>query len=177
VLDHYEAQMNNDKSAGAVKITRKGLYEVGWLASLLESLGVLQEWVAWEAEDEGDNSEVPAQLLAAMHALGAVLVNMTAEEVGELLAGGDPGEGDPDEMMMAHYKRFGATVKAFTAATKAGKVLSSANHEKLSNAHAMIGDVLQSAAPTDDDTDDAAAAKAAEVQRRRIHEHLALATV
>lgn len=79
------ASLGLDRSGPA--INKKGLYEVSWLANLLESLGYLSEMVAWEAEYEGDGSEVPAMLAGALNQLGAALVAMTAEEVSELLAG------------------------------------------------------------------------------------------
>jgi HK97 family phage prohead protease len=73
-------------------IATKGLYEVSWLAMLLADLGYLEDCVEWEAEYEGDGSEVPAKLAAAMAALGQVLIEMTAEEVAEMLGEED---GDP----------------------------------------------------------------------------------
>lgn len=63
----------------------KGLYEVARLADALYNLGWIEEYVEWEAEDEGDGSEVPAKLNAALVALGHVLVEMTVEEVAEMI--------------------------------------------------------------------------------------------
>lgn len=80
----------------APKPTRKGLYEVGWLASLLESLGCLEDSVAFEAAVEEDESQVPAMLHDALQRLGAALVAMTAEEVAELLAGDDDDDAPDD---------------------------------------------------------------------------------
>ncbi len=80
--------------AAAPKIAKKGLYSVSFLASILADLGYLQDSVAWEAEQEGDDSPVPQALLDAMKQLGQVLIDMTAEEVAELLAGD---EDDADE--------------------------------------------------------------------------------
>ena len=73
----------------APPMTRKGLYSVGFLASILADLGYLQDSVAWEAEYEGDGSPVPAALMDAMKTLGQILIDMTAEEVAELVAGED----------------------------------------------------------------------------------------
>ena len=70
-------------------MTRKGLYSVSYLASILSDLGYLQDAVAWEAESEGDGSPVPAALMDAIKALGQVLIDMTAEEVAELVGGDD----------------------------------------------------------------------------------------
>ena len=73
----------------APPMTRKGLYSVSFLAQILADLGYLQDSVAWEAENEGDGSPVPDALMDAMKALGQVLIDMTAEEVAELVAGDD----------------------------------------------------------------------------------------
>jgi HK97 family phage prohead protease len=83
----------------APKIHKKGLYSVSFLASILCDLGYLQDSVAWEAEYEGDNSPIPQALLDAMKALGQVLIDMTAEEVAELLAGRDEDEADEGEVV------------------------------------------------------------------------------
>jgi hypothetical protein len=38
----------------AVVVSKKGLYEVAWLAQLLSELSYLEDVVEWEAEYEGD---------------------------------------------------------------------------------------------------------------------------
>ena len=79
----------------------KSLWHVGWLAMLLGDLGYLADDVEWEAGAEADGSTVPAQLAQAMATLGQALIDMTAEEVAELLAGDDEGApGDDDDLMM-----------------------------------------------------------------------------
>ena len=75
---------------------KRGLWTVSWLACLLEDLSIVQEATEWEASAEGDGSPIPGRLLEAVKSLGAILVDMTAEEVAELL-GGDEGPGDIDE--------------------------------------------------------------------------------
>jgi hypothetical protein len=98
------------------KLTRKGLYEVGWLASLLESLGCLEDCVEFEAALEDDNSQVPAMLHDALQGLGAALVAMTAEEVAELLASDDEEDGvDGGDVVMrarADFLRLGLKLDA-----------------------------------------------------------------
>jgi hypothetical protein len=76
-------------AAAAPKLTKRSLWHVGWLASLLADLGWVQKDAEWEAAIEEDGSTVPAEMLEAMKALGAVLVKMTIEEVNELIAGDD----------------------------------------------------------------------------------------
>lgn len=70
----------------AAGLVRKSLYDVGSLAYLVSELGWMQQSTAFEAEQEGDGSQVPAMLGEALQQLGAALVAMTAEEVAELLA-------------------------------------------------------------------------------------------
>lgn len=83
------------------KLVKRSLSHVGWLAMLLADLGWVQESVAWEAAMEEDGSTVPAEMLEAMKALGKVLVDMTIEEVNELLAGDDEEDVVGDVMTMA----------------------------------------------------------------------------
>lgn len=66
---------------------KRGLYDVSWLAELVQSLGYLASYSSEEEEWEGDNSKVPEMLLDALKQLGAALVAMTQEEVAGLLAG------------------------------------------------------------------------------------------
>lgn len=66
-------------------LTKRGLYDVGRLAYLLDELGWVKYSAEWEAEVEQDGSTVPAQIGEALQALGAALVAMTAEEVAELV--------------------------------------------------------------------------------------------
>lgn len=148
-------------------VGKRGLYSVSALAGILADLGWVQDSSAWEAEYEGDGSEVPGMLLDAMKSLGAALVAMTIEEVAELLAGRD----DDDTVVLIDglvemeaptpaQKIFAALVKAAfeakhpkvslpegasfsvvsntTVIERAGKVLSKANETKIRDAHAAM---------------------------------------
>lgn len=75
-----------DKPAKEVK---KGLYTVADLAACVENLQYIVQSAEFEAQYEGDGSEVPAKLKAAVAQVGAVLVEMTAEEVQEAAGGKD----------------------------------------------------------------------------------------
>lgn len=160
-----EAEPEPPVPGTAPKVVRKGLYSVSFLAQILCDLGYLQDSVAWEAEYEDDGSTVPAALMDAMKALGQVLIDMTAEEVSELLAGEDDDELliavsgadsrariakgmvrlDPDAVaaVAAVTREFlrGSNVKmkvdagAFAPLIRAGKVISSANEKTLREAH------------------------------------------
>jgi HK97 family phage prohead protease len=81
---------NTDRRASVISALKtRGLYECGSLAMTLENLGWLKSSVEWEAGVEQDGSDVPRQLGEAMKALGDVLINMTAEEVAEMVGGGE----------------------------------------------------------------------------------------
>lgn len=145
-------------------VTTKGLYQVSFLAGILADLGYLEESVEWEAASEGDGSPVPQQLTDALKALGQVLIAMTVEEVGELVAdgGGEAplgGPDGPDGMMLAQWSRstiaqavragaFGPVgVEALARAiergaveVRAGRVLSAENEQSLRDAHGAITD-------------------------------------
>jgi len=146
---------------GAAK--KRGLYDVCQLAYLVAELGYLQSESAWEEEWEEDDSDVPAQLLAALKMLGETLVNMAAEEVGEMLSA----LGGAEEMMIveapetlvaaaasdgsrtllrmeAALRKRGREardpIKLIEGFIRAGKVLSAANEETLRAAHGQISD-------------------------------------
>jgi len=84
-----EVPMPEKRDIGKAKIGKRGLYQVGWLANLLSELGYLSDNVDYEAAIEEDNSAVPAALVDALKALGQVLIDMTIEEVAEMLADND----------------------------------------------------------------------------------------
>jgi HK97 family phage prohead protease len=139
----------------APAVTKRGLSSVSSLAAVLADLGWIQDSAAWEAEYEGDSSEVPAMLLVAMQQLGAALLAMTAEEVAELLDGRDD---RPDGLVelaapTAGQRGFAALARLAKAAkaplqipegstvfvvNRAGKVLSSANETKIRDVHAAM---------------------------------------
>lgn len=80
------------KSAAAAGV-KKGMYSVSCLADLLQSIQWLQQDTQWEAQFEGDNSELPAKLKAWLAEGAALLQSMVAEEVAELTAEKATGNG------------------------------------------------------------------------------------
>ncbi|WP_316172423.1 HK97 family phage prohead protease [Bradyrhizobium sp. SZCCHNRI2049] len=91
VLDHYEAKMQTKAAPAPVTktvtpIKVKSLYDIAQLAYALGGIGCLQRDSAWEAEYEGDGSQVPAMLAEACRQLADALIAMTQEEVAEMLA-------------------------------------------------------------------------------------------
>jgi hypothetical protein len=101
-------------------MTKRGLWTVGWLAMLLDDLGMIQASAEWEAASEHDGSTVPADLLAAMKALGETLIKMTVEEVTELLAGDDEDSAAPGDVM-AFASKLELKRSAFRALRRLGE--------------------------------------------------------
>jgi HK97 family phage prohead protease len=147
VLDGYEAKMTEDKVAphGAdLAALAKDLNDVSWLASLLQSLAVLADWIEWEAQLEDDGSAIPARVAAIVNELGQILIDMTAEEVAELLAEEtDETGGDPMGPLMLAAKTPGqklllalgrSALAASATAGKAGRRISGANEALLRTA-------------------------------------------
>lgn len=156
-----EATTENQPSAHAEQVGRKaptiskrGLYDVAQLAYALMNLGYITENAEYEAEYEGDESPIPGKLLACLKALGEVLVEMTQEEVAEMI-GEETGEGSEMGayalMMSADGETRSAIIdalrdaalgKAVTITTtrsvkqvRAGKALSRATVDTLKTAH------------------------------------------
>jgi hypothetical protein len=65
----------------------KGMYDVGQLASLIQSLAYLQSSAAYEAASEKDGSSMPSKLKAAVEGLVSCLRDMVDEETREMLGG------------------------------------------------------------------------------------------
>lgn len=140
VIDHYEAKMG-DKAGRASKV--KGLYDVACLCELVCRLGYLHDSACFEAECEGDNSKLPAMLAASLQSLCSDLLAMTAEEVGELLAGRvEPLVDDVAYVEAAatpHNKNLRAALRK---ARKAGRVLSQDNLDRLTAIQKCMGKAM-----------------------------------
>lgn len=63
----------------------KGLYEVGMMAHILQDVACVQACLNYEAEYEGDGSQIPAKLKDAAASLAMIMIEMVTEEVGELV--------------------------------------------------------------------------------------------
>jgi HK97 family phage prohead protease len=138
-------------------ITAKGMYGIAVLASILDDLGYLQAMTAYEAENEGDGSSLPAVLGEAMRSLANALIAMSHEEAAELLAAAGV---IPDAV--AEVNTAGQSVsftKALAQLRKAGRALSASNaehvaeiskafdnlaalHAKAANLHGKAADAL-----------------------------------
>ena len=90
-IEASEAEKAAIARACAKIALKKGMYEVGWLADLLESLHWLCQQTEFEREMEGDDSKVPEGMREAWLALLAEFKDMATEEADELAAQGGKG--------------------------------------------------------------------------------------
>ena len=118
-------------------LTAKGMYGLACLASILDDLGYLQSMTAFEAEMEGDGSNLPVMLGEAMRSLANALIAMSKEEAAELLAGAgaipDVVAADNTASKPLSFIKSFAELRA-----KAGRALSATNAEHV----AEIGKAL-----------------------------------
>jgi hypothetical protein len=65
----------------------KGLWTVANMADLLQQLSNMVASVTYERDFEGDKSDIPERLAAALEVISEVFIDMTEEEVEEMLDG------------------------------------------------------------------------------------------
>jgi HK97 family phage prohead protease len=170
----------------------KGLYDLAYLVSILSDLGMLTDWAQWEAEMEGDGSNVPNMLVDILFDLADAFTAMASEELAEFLAdfSQEPDTAGMDDVELAYVAqgktaaarcfragRLKAGLLASGRIQKAGKVLSADNEKKLRDAHGQISaacevvmGVISANAPADDEPDpgaDDGVAKSAAAKARR----------
>ncbi len=144
----------------------KGLNGCADLIWIFRELSDQVECAMAESAREGDGSDIPDRLHAVLIAMGAILVDMTKEEVGELLApdgeaaaAQPPGGGamEPMATAIAGLRKALDTLRA-----KSGREISAANAETMRTHLKAIGDGHQALcamvekacqAPKDDDAD------------------------
>lgn len=131
---------------------KKGMWEVAQLASLLQQLDALQDCLAQEAFNEGDNSPLPAQLQENVESLGATLRALVAEETQEMADDTDDDEDDgDDEGESDGYTEVEMSDKVDDV-SKAGARHSAADMEKVQGMHDMS--VALGASCSGDDSED-----------------------
>lgn len=135
---------------------QRGLYQVAQLASILGELGWQIDLAKWEANCEGDGSQVPTMLADALYALGDAFLAMAAEEVSELFDSVSEGLTEADEIdeelleesERAHVRagttpRVRAWRRAFAVAkVRAGKKISSETARCLREARALHDEAM-----------------------------------
>jgi hypothetical protein len=133
-------------------IVRKGLYDVGRLASLLAELKWLHDGLRWEAISEQDGSAVPNQLKASLVTLCDVLRNLVAEETAEFMndvpdvtiieaAAGLLPHGHIDQLVKIAAGTPAFDVKASDVIHKVGARHSKADNERIGKAHDLLVDL------------------------------------
>lgn len=101
-LYQQEEDMNKSDTTRvtvAGDITR-GIYSIGNLGGIIQSLAWLAQDAATEAMFEGDGSPVPGELAVAIKGLCEIMKKMTTEELDELTAGLLPAEVTTLEVVM-----------------------------------------------------------------------------
>lgn len=138
----------------------KSLYDVTTVADVLMQLNYCQSCLAYEAEYEGDGSEIPAKLKEVMTMLGAILVDLATEETKELLAAtkttADQIKKETIEMKK-FWELYGGTVEKLTG-SEDPEVKKMATHLKeigkhvdgIQAAHDKMGEHLDALAGKDD---------------------------
>ena len=99
-------------SRACAKISlQKGMYEVGWLADLLESLNWLCQQTEFERDVEDDGSKVPKGMREAWLMLLAEFKAMAIEEADELAGNGGRGEKGMKLTDVAGFKKAAKTMQ------------------------------------------------------------------
>ena len=120
---------------------KKGMYGIASFAGIIEELSWLQQSCEYEAQYEGDGSDMPAKIAAAVKVLGALLVQMAQEEVSEL--GTPDGDADPLETLsaciqMADTNQDIKKSLSILSLYKAGARNSAVDQERLQSAHDLL---------------------------------------
>lgn len=165
------------EEAPAPDAVKKSIWGVRAMADILYTLSCLARDEAAEAMFEGDGSPIPASLKAWVAEGGALLVAMTTEEVGELVAGLNKAE-----LVKAALEREAAGVAAIAkvealtaevdALQKGGRRFSKSTAQRIANIHEKIAKAHEELeqlgykmdAEDKDEEEEAASEKLAKVQ-------------
>jgi hypothetical protein len=126
-----------DKAAEA-KGLAKGLYEVSRFADILGSMAYLYESAFFEAEIEGDESEVPEQLKELLASMTETFIAMAEEEARELSAKHSKGEKTmtPEELQKQQDLEKAAKKSLASHFAKAAS-----HHEKMADHHEKLAEI------------------------------------
>ena len=133
---------------------KKGMYGIASFAGIIEELSWLQQSCEYEAQYEGDGSDMPAKIAAAIKVLGALLVQMAQEEVSEL--GTPDGDADPLETLsaciqMADTNQDIKKSLSILSLYKAGARNSAVDQERLQSAHDLLNQLGAVCSPNESD--------------------------
>lgn len=127
-------------------LVAKGLYQVGRLAELMETLGYVCASSCWEREAEKDQSPVPEMLANGLVTLGAALVTMAQEEVSEMIAEMQTRGLDVDTIIstlpeVAAVKASADTLAKSDDVNKAGARHNKTDKQKLQEVYRILKDL------------------------------------
>jgi len=142
--------------AAATDDLKKGMWSVSDFAGVLSSIGWIAQDAQFEAEYEGDNSPIPAQLRQWLKDGAAIFQAMAAEEAAELVAQLSAQAGEVEQIAMA--AKVSKALESGDLA-KAGKKFSAATAATLGEVHKAMQECCEKMAgigydQTDDDDDD-----------------------
>lgn len=121
---------------------RKGLPATGRLGCLLTELAYCLFDAQFEKAMEGDDSEVPAKLHAALETLGAAYKAMSDEELEELLASAN-GAMTAEIALAAAEGDLAKALDGLVDEDTLSKIASAGESDALQKANAQIGDLLK----------------------------------
>lgn len=95
---------------------QKGMYSVSRFAEMLESISYMVSSADYEAEHEGDNSQIPEQLRDWLKQGAVIFTGMAAEEVNELVAMSEAKKAEDATDLAKAGARYSKTTKAMLKA-------------------------------------------------------------
>jgi hypothetical protein len=117
------------------KTLTKGVYNLGWIACILEEMNCLRQCLTTEAALEGDNSPAPAAAEGLVEGICALLIQQAQEECAELCADMREDAPTPPEIMELAAPVFDLIKAAGGALEKVGKRNSAADTARIQGIH------------------------------------------
>jgi hypothetical protein len=140
VRDMIKARID---TAAIAKGLEKGLYAVSRYAELLEMLSCLYEQSVWERDIEGDDSDVPDELLDQLNQMIETFIAMAEEEARELAANKNDTPPGANAMTQEELDTLQKAAKKSLASHFAK---AASHHEKMADKHEAIADEHETAA-------------------------------
>lgn len=146
------AKLEDDGDEPTLGDLRKAMYDVEDFANILQRIFWLASWMTQEAEYEGDNSPVPAQLRDWLSQGAAIFQAMAKEEIEELLAL-LPAPPAADVLAMAEKLAKGEGLEDLQKAkfSKTNKALLSEVHKAVKDCDTKLAALGYDAAEEDED--------------------------
>ncbi len=143
VVEHYEAKMKDTgiRAKALDSFKRKDMYDVSWLAGIVQQLVSLAVGADYERQYEGDESVTPEMLADVARAAAEAYQEMSREELAELLAR-LPGATETQKAHVLEATGFKALLRygELTTTLKAGAEFSAKNKKAIGAALAKIED-------------------------------------